>query len=225
MLAEAGGLEVGVRAIDLVADESRELLQQTAVTTRHPELAVPLGAARPDRGAAGRAGPGAGAQSGGAAPGAPGGAARLRPGRGPPLRDPPPGRIAVGSYLTSPRGVLAIEGSPGRRGDLAGGPGAAGGDVRPAAPAAAHRRAARRLPAPGPARHRPAPAIDPRSSRSWPGGRGRRRHPGVVGVRLTGAVSEAVAAQLYALGFRRFAVDADEVRPLLLGLGRAALAQ
>ena len=52
-----------------------------------------------------------------------------------------------------------------------------------------------------------------------------RAHPDVpVGVRLSGAVSDAVAARLYGLGFRRFAVDLPEVRPLLLGLGRAALA-
>ena len=43
LLAAAGDHDVDVRAIDLLADESRELLQQTAVTTRHPELALPLG--------------------------------------------------------------------------------------------------------------------------------------------------------------------------------------
>jgi pyruvate,orthophosphate dikinase len=45
-----------------------------------------------------------------------------------------------------------------------------------------------------------------------------------VGMRLSGTVSEQAAAQLRALGVRRFAVDAHEVRPLLLSLGRAALA-
>jgi pyruvate,orthophosphate dikinase len=37
-------------------------------------------------------------------------------------------------------------------------------------------------------------------------------------------VSDTVAAQLYALGFRRFAVDRPETRPLVLALGKAALA-
>jgi Pyruvate phosphate dikinase, AMP/ATP-binding domain len=44
-----------------------------------------------------------------------------------------------------------------------------------------------------------------------------------VGLRLTGSVSEAAAAQLFGLGFRRFAVDARETRPFLLSLGKAAL--
>ena len=43
LLAAAGAVHVGVRAIDLLADESRELLQQTAVTTQYPQLAVALG--------------------------------------------------------------------------------------------------------------------------------------------------------------------------------------
>jgi pyruvate,orthophosphate dikinase len=45
-----------------------------------------------------------------------------------------------------------------------------------------------------------------------------------VGVRLTGEVMQEAAAQLYELGFRRFAVDAAEARPLMLALGKAALA-
>jgi pyruvate,orthophosphate dikinase len=45
-----------------------------------------------------------------------------------------------------------------------------------------------------------------------------------VGMRLSGSVSEQAAAQLHALGVRRFAVDASEVRPLLLSLGKAAMA-
>lgn len=45
-----------------------------------------------------------------------------------------------------------------------------------------------------------------------------------IGMRLSGEVSDTVAAQLYALGFRRFAVDAAQTRPLVLALGKAALA-
>jgi len=109
VLAEAGDLEIGVRAIDLVADESRELLQQTAVTTRHPELAVPLGRLGLIE-----------AQLAGLARAlaASGGAARVHlavrhvsdPAEARLLRDTAAGSgIAVGSYLTSPRGVLAID--------------------------------------------------------------------------------------------------------------------
>jgi pyruvate,orthophosphate dikinase len=43
-------------------------------------------------------------------------------------------------------------------------------------------------------------------------------------MRLSGEVSDSVAAQLYGLGFRRFAVDAAQTRPLVLALGKAALA-
>jgi len=43
LLAAAGDLEIGVRAIDFIADEASELLQQTALITRHPELSVPFG--------------------------------------------------------------------------------------------------------------------------------------------------------------------------------------
>ena len=45
-----------------------------------------------------------------------------------------------------------------------------------------------------------------------------------VGMRLSGSVSEEAAAQLHGLGVRRFAVDAHETRPLLLALGKVALA-
>lgn len=44
-----------------------------------------------------------------------------------------------------------------------------------------------------------------------------------VGVRLSGAVSEELVAGLHATGFRRFAVDPGETRPVLLALARAAL--
>lgn len=44
-----------------------------------------------------------------------------------------------------------------------------------------------------------------------------------AGMRLSGEVSETVTTQLHGLGFRRFAVDAAETRPLVLALGKAAL--
>jgi pyruvate, orthophosphate dikinase len=44
-----------------------------------------------------------------------------------------------------------------------------------------------------------------------------------VGIRLAGRVSDEVAARLYNLGFRLFAVDLDELRVARLALGKAAL--
>lgn len=49
-------------------------------------------------------------------------------------------------------------------------------------------------------------------------------HPhAAVGVRLAGPVREQVVQSLHRLGFRRFAVESLELRPLLLALGQAAL--
>jgi pyruvate, orthophosphate dikinase len=45
LLAAADGLDIGVRAIDFIADDARELLQETELTGRHPELSMPLGSA------------------------------------------------------------------------------------------------------------------------------------------------------------------------------------
>jgi len=42
-----------------------------------------------------------------------------------------------------------------------------------------------------------------------------------VGMRLSGPVSEEIAATLYRIGFRLFAVDGDEVRPARLAFGKA----
>lgn len=45
-----------------------------------------------------------------------------------------------------------------------------------------------------------------------------------AGVRLSGPVSEEAVARLHGMGFRRFAVDAAEIRPARLALAKAALA-
>jgi len=51
----------------------------------------------------------------------------------------------------------------------------------------------------------------------------RERRPGCrIGMRLTGRVSDELAARLYGLGFRLFAVGPDEVRVARLALGKAA---
>ena len=49
------------------------------------------------------------------------------------------------------------------------------------------------------------------------------RRPGCrIGMRLSGRVSDDIAARLHGLGFRLFAVDADELRVARLALGKAA---
>jgi pyruvate,orthophosphate dikinase len=49
------------------------------------------------------------------------------------------------------------------------------------------------------------------------------RRPGCrIGMRLSGPVSDDVAARLYGLGFRLFAVDPEELRVVRLALGKAA---
>ncbi len=222
VLAQAGGLEVGVRAVDLVADESRELLQQTAVTTRHPELAVPLGRVGLIE-----------AQLAGLARAlaASGGAARVHlavrhvsdPAEARLLRSTADGSgIAVGSYLTSPRGVLAI-------GEIAAASEVIWLEVR-SLQAAMFGLPPRLLLTAEPLDEylrRGLLSCDPR----------RRLDPSVeellgraaavdgtarVGVRLAGEVSEEAVGQLYRLGFRRFAISTGETRPLILALGRAA---
>jgi pyruvate,orthophosphate dikinase len=53
----------------------------------------------------------------------------------------------------------------------------------------------------------------------------RHSHPGCrIGMRLSGDVSEDIAARLYGLGFRVFAVAPDELRVARLALGKAAWA-
>ncbi|WP_281689420.1 pyruvate, phosphate dikinase [Pseudonocardia thermophila] len=221
LLAAAGGAEVGIRAIDLVADEARELLQQTAVTTRHPALSVPLG--RPALVAAQLRGLAAAAA-------AAGGAARphlaLRH-----VSDPAEARalrelaaesgVPVGAYVTSPRGVHHVA-------EIA-----AAGDVLwlelRALQAAVFGLPARQLLTAEPLDDYLARGLltcDPRSSVD-PAVVGLLERVAAVrscplGLRLSGTVSQETAAQLHALGFRRFAVDAAETRPLVLALGRAA---
>ena len=107
-------------------------------------------------------------------------------------------RLAVGSYLTSPRAVM-------RAADLAVESEVMWIDVGML-------------------------AVDPRSdidSATYELLEGvaevRERSSGCrIGMRLPGRVSDAVAARLYGLGFRLFAVDPDELRVARLALGKAA---
>jgi pyruvate,orthophosphate dikinase len=227
LLAEAGDCQVGVRAIDLLADESRELLQQTALTTRHPRLSVPLGVPALIE-----------AQLDGLA-----GAVRASGGRvrahlavrhvSDPLealelrrlRSLTPGRPPLGAYVTSPRAVANVAGI------------AAAGDVLwldlRALQAAVFGISARQLLTAEPLdsyvrsgllgvdpRHAIDPSVDDLLGRvaATVGAEGQR-----AGLRLSGEISGDMAARLYAHGFRRFAVETPEVRPLFLSLGRAAL--
>jgi pyruvate,orthophosphate dikinase len=228
LLRAAGEVELGIRAIDFLADESRELLQQTALTTQRPELAVPLGVPALIEG-----------QLEGLARAVvdSGGTARVHlavrhvsdPAEAIALRVLAEARgagSAVGAYLTSPRAAFNVAGI------------AAASDVLwlevRALQAAMFGIPARQLltaePLDGYVRRGllsvdPRTAIDPsvegllaRVAAAADAVPDRR-----VGLRLTGSVSEAAAAQLYGLGFRRFAVDARETRPFLLSLGKAAL--
>ncbi|MDD7920194.1 pyruvate, phosphate dikinase [Actinomycetospora callitridis] len=220
--ARDGGVEdVDVRAIDLLADESRELLQQTAVTTRHPELALPLGVPDLIR-----------AQRGGLvrAAGVAGYAGRLRlavrhvsdpaEARALAALDDGPDAPAVGTYLTSPRAVLGAT-------ELAAHSGVVWLEVR-ALQAAMFGIPARQFLTAEPLDAyvaRGLLAVDPRHELDPVVVHLLQDVPPGTGVRLSGTVSDEVAATLHRLGFRRYAVDLPEVRPLLLGLGRAALSR
>jgi pyruvate,orthophosphate dikinase len=228
VLAEVGDCEVGVRAIDFLADEARELLQQTALTTRHPQLSVPLGvpalieAQLDGLAAAVRA-------SGGRARAHlavrhlsdPAEAHELRR-----LRSLVDGRPPLGAYMTSPRAVANVAGI------------AAAGDVLwlevRALQAAVFGIPARQLLTAEPLdsyvragllgvdpRHAIDPSVDQFLTHVVAQTGGARTS---TGLRLSGEVAVDIAAKLYAHGFRRFAVETSEVRPLLLSLGRAALA-
>jgi pyruvate, orthophosphate dikinase len=226
LFAAAGGGEIGVRAIDLVADEARELLQQTAVTTRHPELSVPLGSpalieaqlrglarAVADAGAPVRVHLAARHLSD------PAEARELRS-----LAERAGGTIGVGAYLTSARAAFHAAG-------IAAACDVIWIDVR-ALQASVFGLPSRHLltaePLDGYLR-RGLLACDPRITLD-PAVRELLERiaavtaPGcAIGPRLSGEVSEEVAAQLHALGFRRFAAETRETRPLRLSLGKAAL--
>jgi pyruvate,orthophosphate dikinase len=231
ILAAAGDAEFGVRAIDFLADESRELLQQTALTTQYPELAVPLGLpalveaqfdglARAIRDSASPARVHLAVRH----VSDPAEAAELRA-----LRDRTDGRgPTVGSYLTSPRGVFHV-------GEIAAASDVLWLEVR-ALQAAMFGIPARQLltaePLDGYVRRGllgtdPRSAVDPSVDPLLAAVAAASADVAQcqVGMRLSGDVPEEVATRLYSLGLRRFAVDASETRPLLLALGKAALAE
>jgi pyruvate, orthophosphate dikinase len=232
LLAAAGGLETGVRAIDFIADETREMLHQTELIGRHPELSVPLGpAALIEAQLAGLAR----AELDAGWPGQvhftvrhlsdPGEAALLRS-VGAKVAERTGRAIRVGGYLASPRGLYNYR-------QVAGAGDATWIEVRVVQAAALGipaRLLLDRQPLDDYVRRGllsvdPRRAVDP-SVRDLLAtiGRTAAGTAGTVGVRLSGPVTEPLAAELYALGFRRFGVEAQEVRPAALALGQAVLA-
>lgn len=227
LLAAAGDVEVGVRAIDFVADDSREHLQQTALTTQYPQLAVPLGLpelveaqieglgrAIRDSGSRGRVHLALRHVSD------PAEAAALRA-----LRPDGPATLSVGAYLTSPRAVYNCAGIAAESDVLwlevrflqAAMFGIAPRELLTAQPLDGYMR--RGMLGTDP-RTGVDPSLDPLLAQVAAQA---ADHPACrLGMRLSGAVSEQVVARLYELGVRRFAVDADEVGPLSLALGKAA---
>jgi pyruvate,orthophosphate dikinase len=227
LFAEAPAAEFGVRAIDFHADESSELLRTAELFIAHPELALPLGSeeilAAQLRGIA-------------RASTAVKSAARvyftvrkIASGREiaalVAIRDNLPGaeRIEVGSYLTSPRGVASIDAI------------ADHSDVvwielrvlQAAVAGISPRHLLTSEPLDSYLR-RGLMTIDPRVEIDDQVGHlidtvaavlavDKERR---IGLRLTGPVSAELLQSLQQRGFRRIAVDGDEVRPALLGLGQ-----
>jgi pyruvate, orthophosphate dikinase len=241
LLAAARGLQVGVRAIDVLADESRELMQQTALLTRLPELSMPVGA--PDLIEAQLAAVSRAAARTGTRVHLsvrhvrdPAEMAELRA-----VRERVAARLAdsgepvpavpVGAYLTSPRAVAHLAGT-----------------VSAAELAWLELRTLQARVFGIPARQlltaqplddylrRGLLAQDPRTSldpvleqllagalAQAPRTRADDDAPApAIGVRLSGQVATGSVAALHRLGIRRFAVESGEVRPLLLALGQAA---
>jgi pyruvate, orthophosphate dikinase len=230
LLAAADGLELGVRAIDFVADEASELLQRTAMITRHPELSVPLGC--PQLIEAQIAGLSRAAQQAGTTAQVhltvrhvsdAGEATELRV-IGNRVAQRLGRAVRLGAYLTSPRGVFNYQ-SVARASDVI------WIEVR-VLQATAFGIPARLLLDQQPLDdyvRRNLLSVDPRTDldpcvdalltavpSSPPSCQ--------VGLRLSGSVTETLVARLHRMGFRRFAVEAHEARPAGLALGKAALA-
>jgi pyruvate, orthophosphate dikinase len=231
LLAAAGELEVGVRAIDFMADEAGELLRQSELLARHPELAVPLGSvALLQAQIAGLAQAGQEAGTAGRVHftvrhlSDPGEAAELRV-----IGDRVAQRLGravrLGAYLSSPRGVFNFAA-------IADASDVIWIEVR-ALQAAAFGLPARLLLDQQPLDdyvRRGLLAVDPRTSvdpcvDQLLAAVTAHARPGCqVGVRLSGRVTEPMVARLHALGFRRFGVESLEARPVGLALGQAAVA-
>jgi pyruvate,orthophosphate dikinase len=224
LLREAGPVELGVRAIDLVSEESVELMQQSALTSRYPLLGVPLGVpglveaqveglrrAIVDSGTRARVHLALRRVSDQAE------AQALR------ALSPPAGAgLTVGAYLTSPRALANFSGIAAESDRVwielrllqAAHFGLPASLLLTAEPLTGYVRR-------GMLSTDPRTAVDASLRPVLGPLPGQARCP--VGIRLSGAVSAELVAGLHAMGFRRFAVDGDETRPALLALAQAAL--
>ena len=227
LLTACAGMELGVRAIDFHADEAAELLHPARLFTEHPRLAMALGAPELVR-----------AQLRGLAraAGAVGDGARVHlavrnlsdPREARVLRNlcaqsSQAGTVRVGAYVSSPRGALNA-GALAEHGDVL------WLELR-LIQAAMFGIPARHLltqePLEGYMRQGmlgtdPREAIDPAVEPLLAAvARDTAERAGCqVGIRLSGPVSQEVVSALYRHRFRRFAVDAEEVRPCTLALGK-----
>jgi pyruvate,orthophosphate dikinase len=225
LLREVGDIEVGVRAIDLMADESLELMQQSALTSRYPLLGLPLGI--PGLVKAQILGLRQAIQDSGTRATVhlalrhicdPAEARALRE-----LSPPAGSALTVGAYLTSPRALANFSG-------IAAESDRVWLELR-VLQAAMFGIPARRLLTAEPLDsyvQRGMLSTDPRSAvdaslQAVLAAVAKQAHC-PVGIRLSGAVSEGQVAGLHAMGFRRFVADADETRPMVLALAKAALA-
>ncbi|HVS43400.1 MAG TPA: pyruvate, phosphate dikinase [Candidatus Dormibacteraeota bacterium] len=226
ILRAAGAAEVGVRAIDFQADEARELMQQTQLLTFYPQLSVPVGMPALLRAqlaglitAAKRSGGGGRVHLAVRHVSDPREARALRE-----LSRQAEGRVQVGTYLTSPRGALLSAGIA-EESDVI------WLEVR-VMQAAMFGIPPRQLLTQRPLDDYvkrglidtdPRHAIDPTLHGILTAvATAAAEHPRCeVGMRLSGPVSEEIAATLYRIGFRLFAVDGDEVRPARLAFGKA----
>lgn len=230
-VAAADGLDIGVRGIDFLADESREVLHQTALITRHPQLSMPLGF--PPLVEAQIAGLARAAAEAGGPERVHFTVRHLSDAReavalreiGERVAHRTGIAIGLGGYLTSPRGVGNYE-------HVARASEVAWVEVR-VLQAATFGLPARLLlsqqPLDGYLRQGmlstdPRVAIDPSVDRLLASVAALARDiPSCrVGLRLTGTVAEPLVGRLHELGFRRFAVESHEARPASLALGKAA---
>lgn len=226
LLAAARKVDVGIRTIDFLSSEAGELLQQTELLNHHPRLAVPLGI--PEFVGAQIAGVGDAIS----AAGFPGRAyVSVRhvsdPKEASAIRD-----IAaesgvdgsVGVYVTSPRGALLAP-ELARYGDVLW---VQLSQLQAAMFGLSSREYLSGEPLDDYVR-RGMLTTDPRTALDEtmdvmliPLAKVVRDTDCTVGMRLSGDVSEQIVDKLYAHGFRLYAVDAAEVRPLRLALGKAA---
>jgi pyruvate,orthophosphate dikinase len=232
LFAAAGEMEFGIRAIDFLIDEISDVVDSTTIAVEYPHLAMPLGSIELIR-----------AQLRGIARAltALGSSSRVNlsvrnisdPAEARALRRirdelDAPARLDLGLYITSPRGALSAE-ELGQEIEIV------WVELRLLQAAmfglpAEHlltREPLDRYSSRGLISVNPRESIDSSVEPLLDAvARIIGQKDGVrVGIRVSGAVSEGLMAALYRKGFRRFAVDSDEVAPARLALGKAISAK